>query len=160
MTEEERREIEAELRHYDHRSSASIEALKIVQRHRGWISDEDIRDIAEVLEMTPDELDSVATFYNLIFRRQVGRHVILVCTTISCWVMGYEDILSYLQERTGAGLGETSGDGMFTLLPVPCLGACDGAPAIMVDDQLHINVDRKLIDDILCSCERCERKHI
>ena len=61
-----------------------------MQRHRGWVSDEASRDVAELLDMTPDELDSIATFYNLIFRKPVGRHVILLCDSVSCWIMGYE----------------------------------------------------------------------
>jgi len=152
LTEKERDDIERELAKYGNsgpKSAACLDAMKIVQRYRGWVSDDAIRDIAVVLEMTPEELDGVATFYNLIFRRQVGRHVILICTTISCWVMGYEDILKHLQERLGIQLGETTADGRFTLLPVPCLGACDGAPAIMIDDTLYPNVSRVRIDDIL-----------
>lgn len=154
LTEKEKKEIEKELRHYDYKQAACIEALKIVQRHRGWISDDSILDIAEFLEMTPDELDGVATFYNLIFRRQVGKHVIFICDSISCWVMRYEDILDYLQERLGIGPGETTADGKFTILPVACLGACDGAPAIMMDETLYTNVNRALLDDMLCMCDR------
>jgi NADH-quinone oxidoreductase subunit E len=75
LSDLEHQEIKAELQHYEQKRAACIDALKIVQRHRGWVSDENIHDIAGLLEMTPDELDSVATFYNLIFRRPVGRHV-------------------------------------------------------------------------------------
>jgi len=152
LTVKEREELERELAKYGRdarKRAACVEALKIVQSYRGWISDDCIRDIAGFLEMTPEELDSVATFYNLIFRRQVGRHVILICTTISCWVMGYEEILNHMQERLGIKPGETTADGRFTLLPVPCLGACDGAPAIMIDETLYTNVSQVLIDNIL-----------
>ena len=75
-------------RQYEVRRSACIEALRIVQRSHGWISDERLREVARLLEMSPDELDSVATFYNLIFRRPVGRHVILICHRVSCWIKG------------------------------------------------------------------------
>ncbi|HEX8948005.1 MAG TPA: NAD(P)H-dependent oxidoreductase subunit E, partial [Dissulfurispiraceae bacterium] len=88
LTEEERREIESELRQYKSTRAACVDALKIVQRHRGWISDTGVRDAADALRMTTDELDSVATFYNLIFREPVGRHVILICDTVSCYIMG------------------------------------------------------------------------
>jgi len=160
LTEKEREEIERELAKYGNsgqKRAACVEALKIVQRYRGWISDESLGDIAGALEMTREELDSVATFYNLIFRRQVGRHVILICTTISCWVMGYEEILNHLQERLGINPGETTADGRFTLLPIPCLGACDGAPAIMIDDTLYTNVSRVLIDNILSNYSEGQR---
>jgi NADH-quinone oxidoreductase subunit E len=126
-----------------------VEALKIVQRHRGWVSDETLIDVAEFLELNPAELDAVATFYNLIFRKPVGKHIILVCNSVSCWIMGSERILEHLQHRLGIVLGETSADGVFTLLPIVCLGACDQAPAMMIDDQLYGNLDSAKIDEIL-----------
>ena len=150
LTDEERREIEEELRHYTQKRGASIEALKIVQRHRGWVSDE-IHDIAEMLEMSVDELDNVATFYSLIFRRPVGRHVILICDSVSCYVTGYETLRDYLGKKLGIGLGETTADGRFTLLPAACLGACDLAPVMMIDDVLYGNLTPGKIDDLIAS---------
>ena len=149
LTAEERQEIEAEFPYYEQKRAVCIEAMKIVQRHRGWVSDESLRDIAQVLEMSPDELDSVATFYNMIFRRPVGKHVILVCDSVSCWVMGYDGIREQLTHRLGIQLGETSADGRFTLLPVACLGACDHAPALMIDNDLYRDLDSKQVDEIL-----------
>jgi NADH-quinone oxidoreductase subunit E len=149
LTEEETREIEAELQHYEQKQAACIEAMKIVQRHRGWVSDESIQDIANLLEMTPDELDSVATFYNLIFRRPVGKHVILICDSVSCWIMGYEDVRRHLIERLGINLGETTTDGRFTMLPIACLGTCDHAPALIIDNDLYRDLDAQKIDQIL-----------
>ena len=102
LTEEEKREIEEELKHYAHRQAACVEALKIVQKHRGWVSDE-IGDIAELLGMTPDELDAVATFYSFIFRKQVGKHIIMVCDSVSCWIMGYDPVREHLEKRLGVG---------------------------------------------------------
>lgn len=148
LTEEEKKEIEKELRHYTHRQAACVEALKIVQRHRGWISDE-IPDIAALLGMTPEELDGVATFYSLIFRKPVGKHVILICDTVSCYVMGYERIRDHLTSRLGIDPGETTEDGQFTLLPVACLGACDEALAMMIGDKLYTELTPEKIDRIL-----------
>lgn len=152
LSSDETKEIEHELEHYEEAHAASIEALKIVQRHRGWVSDESIRDIAGVLGMSVEELDSVATFYNLIYRRPVGRHVIHICDSVSCWLTGYEDQLEHLRERLGIGLGETTADERFTLLPIVCLGACERAPAMMVDGRLHTDLTPERIDGIL---ERC-----
>jgi NADH-quinone oxidoreductase subunit E len=149
LSKEERAEIEAEVQHYDYKRGACVEALKIVQRHRGWVSDESIQDIADFLDMTPDELDGVATFYNLVFREPVGEHVILICDSVSCWIMGYEDLLDYLAARLGITLGQTTEDGRFTLLPAPCLGACDRAPVMMIDEELHTNLDPGKLDQIL-----------
>lgn len=149
LTEEEKREIEEEFKLYPFKQAATIEALKVVQKHRGWVSDESLKDVAEILEVTPDELDSVATFYNLIFRRPVGRHVILICNSVSCYVMGYNEILSIISKQLGIRYGETTPDGRFTLLPIPCLGTCDRAPALMVDHDLHRDLTPEKINVIL-----------
>ena len=126
-----------------------IEALKIVQQHRGWVSDEGIADVAEALQMTPAELEGVATFYNMIFRKPVGKHVILLCDSVSCWIMGYERLREHLRARLGIGLGETTADGRFTLLPNVCLGACDHAPAMMIDNAHYQDLDPARLDEIL-----------
>jgi len=149
LSSEERREIEGEMPRYEQRRAACIEAMKIVQRHRGWVSDEAVRDVAELLQMTPDELDGVATFYNLIFRKPVGRHVILVCDSVSCWIMGYERLRRALSTRLGVELGQTTSDGRFTLLPIVCLGTCDHAPALMIDNDLHRDLTPEQLDGIL-----------
>ncbi len=137
LTEEERREIEEELPRYATRRAVCIDAMRIVQRHRGWLSDEALQDIAAFLGMTPHELEGVATFYNLIFRQPVGRHVILLCDSVSCWIMGYERVHERLTGHLGIDFGATTPDGRFTLLPIVCLGACDQAPVMMVDEDLH-----------------------
>ena len=149
LSEDERREIEGELAHYEFPRAACIEALKIVQRHRGWVSDESLRDVAELLRMTVDELDNVATFYNLIFRKPVGEHVILLCDSVSCWIMGYERIRQQLSERLGIEMGQTTADGKFTLLPIVCLGDCDHAPAMIIDEELYNDLNSDKVDEIL-----------
>jgi NADH-quinone oxidoreductase subunit E len=141
LSAEERREIEAEFAHYPTKRAVCIDALKIVQRHRGWISDESLHDVAQLLEMSLDELEGVATFYNLLYRKPVGRHVVLLCDSVSCWIMGYEKLRERLCSKLGAHLGETTADGRFTLLPIVCLGTCDHAPAMMVDEDLHRDLD-------------------
>jgi NADH-quinone oxidoreductase subunit E len=149
LTTEEKNEIEKALHLVPVKKAACVEALKIVQEHRRWISDESLKDVAAYMDMSPEELDSVATFYNLIFRKPVGRHVILLCDSISCWVMGYETILRQLQQRLNINYGETSIDGRFTLLPNPCLGTCDCAPALMIDNDLYRNINVDQLDEIL-----------
>lgn len=149
LTEAERREIDREAAHYPVRRGASIEALKVVQRHRRWVSDEALADVAEHLGMTTDELDNVATFYNLIFRRPVGRHVILLCDSVSCWIVGYREVLAALEERLGIGFGQTTPDGRFTLIPMACLGACDRAPVLMIDEDTHRDVVPERVGEIL-----------
>jgi len=149
LTTEEKQKIEHEISLVPSRKAACIEALKIVQQHRGWISDESLRDVAEIVDMSPAELDSVATFYNLIFRKPVGRHVILVCDSITCWVMGYEAIRDALTQTLGISYGQTTEDGRFTLLPNCCLGTCDHAPALMIDNDLYRDLAVEQLDEIL-----------
>jgi len=149
LTIEEKLEIDEAISHVPVRKAAGIEALKIVQVHRRWISDESLQDVADYMSMTREELDSVATFYNMLFRKPVGRHIILVCDSISCWVMGYESIRAYLSQHLGIGLGETTADGRFTLLPNCCLGTCDHAPALMIDNDLYRDLKAEELKDIL-----------
>lgn len=153
LSVDERRELETAATHYADRRSAVITALKIVQRHRGWISDEARHDVGQALGMSDDEVDSRATFYNLIFRRPVGRHVILVCDSFACYIMGYDEVRRHLEERLGIGLGETTADDRFTLLPIVCLGACHLAPAMEIDGQLYGPLGAARIDEILESYE-------
>ena len=149
LTPEETTEIESEFKQVPYKRGACIEALKIVQRHRGWVSDDSLKDIAALLDMSTDELDNVATFYNLIFRKPVGKHVILVCDSISCWLMGYDRIRERISQQLGIDLGQTTQDDQFTLLPMPCLGACDHAPVMMIDEDLHQDLDVSQLDEIL-----------
>src|SRR5262249_14335714 len=149
LTTEERQEIEAELPRYEQKRAICIDAMKVVQRHRGWVSDDSIKDIAALLEMSAEELDAVATFYNLIYRKPVGKHVVKVCDSVSCWIMGYERMRSRLKNTLGINLGETTEDGQFTLLPTVCLGTCDHAPALMVDDETYGDLDEAKIDAII-----------
>ena len=140
LTTEERLEIEKEFKMYPYKQAACIEALKVIQKHRRWVSDDSLKDISEILEMPVEEIDGVATFYNLIYRKPVGRHVILLCDSASCYIMGYETVLEYLEKKLGIKYGQTTHDDKFTLLPVVCLGTCDHAPAMMVGRDLHQNL--------------------
>jgi NADH-quinone oxidoreductase subunit E len=149
LTEDERREIEEEIQHYPDKRAACVDALKVIQRHRAWVSDESLKEVSQLLGMTSEELDGVATFYNLIYRKPVGRHVALVCNSITCWIMGYDALRERLEERLGIRLGETTADGRFTLLPLVCLGVCDHAPAMMIGNDLHQDVTPDKAEEIL-----------
>jgi NADH-quinone oxidoreductase subunit E len=149
LTVEEKREIESQLGDYEVPSALCVEALKIVQEHRGWVTDEAVGDIAALLRMSPAEVEGVATFYNHLYRRPVGRHVIRICDSVTCWIMGYENLLAHLQQQLGVALGQTTADGLFTLLPVPCLGICDHAPAMMIGDELYVDLTAEKIDRVL-----------
>jgi NADH-quinone oxidoreductase subunit E len=137
LTDEERRELEELLPHYPDRRAAADSALRALQRRRRWLSDESLADLGEFLGMSVAELDSLATFANMLFRQPVGRHVVLLCDSFACWSLGYDGLRAAVEAQLGVGLGETTRDGRFTLLPIVCLGACDRGPAMMVDADLH-----------------------
>lgn len=151
LSDTELAEIDAEIAHAPYRHAVAIDALKIVQAHRGWVSDESLQAIARHLHMSAAELDSIATFYNLIFRRPVGDQVILLCNSVTCWIKGCEQLQQQIGSQLGIGLGETSTDKQYTLLPVTCLGACDKAPVMMVGEQLYQNLDEAAIREIFRS---------
>ena len=148
LSDEEIREIEEECAHLPDRKSAAIDAMMIVQRHRGWVSDDSLFAIARLLGMSAENLDSIATFYNLIYRKPVGRHVVMVCDSVSCYVMGADDLSKAVQAHLGVPLGGTTEDNRFTLLPIVCLGACDKAPTMMIDDQLIGDVKAANLEQI------------
>lgn len=149
LSAQEQHEIEEEMHHYPDTRAASIGALKIVQKHRGWVPDAAIPVVAKMIGTDAADLEGVATFYSLIFRQPVGRHVITVCDSISCHLTGYDELRDALQKKLGVGLGETTPDQRFTLLPICCLGACDRGPTMMIDEDLHGDVVPDQLDRIL-----------
>lgn len=149
LSELEIAEIEKERKHYKDLRSLCIDALKIVQKHRRWISDDSLNDVAAHLNMSVSDVDSVATFYNLIFRKKTGKYVIHICDSVSCWTLGSTPLIQHLQKRLGIRIGETTDDGLFTLIPIACLGACDKAPVMMINDKLHTELTPEKIDSIL-----------
>jgi NADH-quinone oxidoreductase subunit E len=153
LTPEEIHEIEEEAAHYPYKRAVCIDAMLIVQKHRGWVSDENLQDVADLLGMSTTDLDGVATFYNLIRRKPVGKHVAMICDSVSCWIMGYDRVRDHMCSKLGVPLGDTTADGRFTVLPIVCLGACDHAPAMMVDGELHADLDEQRVDAILAGCD-------
>jgi NADH-quinone oxidoreductase subunit E len=149
LTEEEKKEILEEVKQYPYPAVACIDALKILQHHRGWVSDESVKDIAELLGISNEEVDSVATFYSRVYRNPVGKNVILICDSVSCLIMGYESLYEYLSEKLGISFGETTSDGRFTLLPVSCLGDCDNAPVMMINNDHFNSLTVEKIDELL-----------
>jgi NADH-quinone oxidoreductase subunit E len=149
LDETERQQITEALRQYPEKRAAAIDALKIVQSRRGWVSDDSLADVAGALGMTPAEVEGVATFYNLIFRKPVGRHVAFLCDSISCWIMGYERVREQLKDRYDVEMGQTTKDGRLTVLPIACLGHCEKAPAMMIDADVYGPVTPEKIEAIV-----------
>jgi NADH-quinone oxidoreductase subunit E len=151
LSDTERSAIEHEMHHYEDPRAASIEALKIVQNTRGWVPDGACDAIGEVLGIPASDVEGVATFYSQIFRVPVGRHIIRVCDSMTCYIGGHENVLDSIKQQIGIEPGQTTADGRFTLIPVCCLGNCDKAPALMIDDDTYGDVQpggvAKLLED-------------
>lgn len=128
---------------------AAVDVLKRLQQEYGWLSDETVEQAAALLGLSPLQLDELATFYEMLYRRPVGRHVIHVCDSISCWSLGGETMLAHLSSQLGIQPGETTADGLFTLLPCCCLGNCGNAPTMMVGDRLHGDLTVAQINQLL-----------
>lgn len=146
---DDRAAIEHDVEHYDDARAAVIDALKVVQKREGWVPDGAIAAIGAVLGIPASDVEGVATFYNLIFRQPVGRHVIKLCDSLSCYLTGGDAVREALSRKLGVRPGQTSADGRFTLLPIVCLGACDKAPVAMIDDDTHTGLSAEGVDKLL-----------
>ena len=129
--------------------SALLTALHAAQREHGWLSPEVMRDVAEVMELPPAEVASVASFYTMFNRQPVGENLIQVCTNISCSLLGAEHIVEYLKSKLGIDVGGTTPDNKFTLVTVECLGSCGTAPMMQINDTYYENLTEEKIDRIL-----------
>lgn len=158
LTDKEEQEIEKALAHLPTKRAGCTDALRIVQKHRGWVPDDAIDALSSVLGMTPADVDSIATFYSLIFRKPVGKHVIMVCDSVSCWVMGGESVMSCLRRKLEIEPGQSTSDGLFTLLPSACLGHCEQAPVMMIDEEVFGNLTEEKIDHILARLRTQDRE--
>ncbi len=155
LSAEETHEIDHLLSHYPVPSGATIDAMKIIQKHRGWVSDGALKALSEYTTIPLADLDSVATFYNQIFRKPVGEILVHPCNGVSCAAMGYGKIHRKLKEILGISDGQTTPDGKYTLISYPCLAACDKAPAMIVDGTLHEKVTSSQLQDILAQHKTC-----
>lgn len=132
-----------------HPREMAIDVVNRLQDHFGYLSDEALVLAAGLLGMTPLELEELATFYTFIYREPVGRYVIHVCDSVICWMEGGVNLVDHLLGRLGIQLGETTTDGLFTVLPVCCIGYCDRAPAILVNRKVHGPLTVDSLDDLI-----------
>lgn len=139
----------------DQKRSALIQGLMAAQdQHDGWLDREHIEAVAEYLDLPPVWAHEVATFYSMFHLEPVGRHKVNICTNISCWLNGAEDMVAHVEKKLGIKLGETTGDRRITLVvEEECLAACCGAPMMLVDGHYHENLDAARIDEILDGLE-------
>ncbi len=148
--------IDREIAKYppDQKQSAIMSALRIAQEERGWLSEEVIRFVAEYLGMPAIAAYEVATFYNMYNVKPVGRYKLTVCTNLPCQLTQEHDIGAYLQQKLGIGWGETTEDGRFTLVQGECMGSCDGAPLMLVNNhRMCSRLTPEAVDKLLAELE-------
>ena len=141
--------LKSQISGFDHKREVAIDVITAVQAHYGYLSDEAAREAAELLEMSTLEVDELATFYTFIYREPVGKYVIHICDSLICWMEGEENLVAHLCRNLGIEMGQTTADGMFTLLPVCCIGYCDRAPAILVNRKVHGPLTIETLDALI-----------
>ena len=144
-----KKELEARVASAVTNREAAVDVMKELQEYYGWLTDEGVVEAAEILGLSPLQVEELATFYEMIFRRPVGKKVIKVCESISCWTMGNEELMARLAQQLDIEPGGTTADGKFTLLPCSCLGNCGCAPAMLVGENMYEKLTPEKADEIL-----------
>jgi NADH-quinone oxidoreductase subunit E len=144
--------LTAQIAAVEHKRELAIDVLMAIQAHYGYLNDDAVREAGDLLDMTALEIDELATFYTFLYREPVGTYVIHVCDSVICWMEGEENLVDHLCRKLDIRMGETTADGLFTLLPVCCIGYCDRAPAILVNRKVHgpLTIEKldRLIDEL------------
>jgi NADH-quinone oxidoreductase subunit E len=138
-----------QLEHVEDPRELAVDVMFAIQDHYGYLTDEGVQETAGLLDMSALEVEQLATFYTFIYREPVGRYVIHVCDSVVCWMDGYESVREYLCRELNIQPGETTADGLFTLLTVCCIGYCDRSPAMLVNKKAYGNLTAEKIDGIL-----------
>lgn len=144
-----REKLKKEVSEAEKPKERAVDVMYVLQRHYGYMSDEAIHEAAEILGMTPLELEELATFYDFIYREPIGKYVIHVCDSVICWMFHENSVFRYLREKLGIQPGETTPDGLFTVLPTACIGYCQDAPAMLINGQFYGPLTPERIDEIL-----------
>jgi NADH-quinone oxidoreductase subunit E len=141
--------VQGNIARVEHPRELAVDIMFTLQNHYGYLSDEALEEGARLLGMTPLELEELATFYDFIYREPVGRYVIHVCDGVVCWMNGYQSVIDYLSKKLAIKPGETTEDGLFTILPTACIGYCDLSPAMLINGRPYGPLTPEKIDDIL-----------
>ncbi len=133
----------------DHPRELVVDVLLAIQGQIGYVDDQALREAADWLQVDPLEIEEIATFYTFIYREPVGRYVIHLCDSVICWLGGYDALRNHLCRKLGIALGGTTADGLFTLLPVCCIGYCDRSPAMLINGKVYGPLTEETLDRIL-----------
>jgi NADH-quinone oxidoreductase E subunit len=139
---------------FPYRKSAILPSLHLVLKEKNYVKEEDLRQVAEILELPPIEVFETASFYTMFPTKRIGKYHIQVCTNLSCSLLGAEELVSYLENKLKIKAGETTSDGIFTLATVECLGSCGTAPVMQVNDEYYENLTKEKVDQILNSLSK------
>ena len=149
LPDELKKKLQQQIAGFEHERESAIDVMFALQDYYGYLNDTAVAKAAELLAMTPLEVEELATFYTFIFREPVGKYVIHLCDSVICWMDGYGSIRDYLCAKLGIQMGETTSDGLFTLLPVCCVGYCDRSPAMLINRKVYGYLTAEKIDRIL-----------
>jgi len=149
LTEESVKKIKEKMVRYPRRKSAILPALTVAYFQLGHLSPEVYQEISEIIDIPKLEIAEAATFYTMFPKEPVGKYLIQVCHNISCALLGAEGLIDYLEKKLEIKKGETTADGLFTLITVECLGSCASAPMMQINDKYYEFLTREKVDKIL-----------
>lgn len=149
LPDELKTKLEQKIAGSEHPREHVVDVMFVMQAHYGYLTDAAVMETAALVGMTAVEVDELATFYPFLYREPVGRFVIHVCDSVVCWMDGYASLQDHLMRRLAIRMGETTADGLFTLLPVCCIGYCDRAPAILINKKVYGELTPEKLDGII-----------
>jgi NADH-quinone oxidoreductase subunit E len=153
IPEELKKSLKKDIEQVEHPRELVVDVMFAIQEHYGYLTDEGVQETAGLLGMSALEVEQLATFYTFIFREPVGRYVIHVCDSVVCWMDGYDSVRDYLCQKLDIQPGQTTPDGLFTLLTVCCIGYCDRSPAMLINRKAYGNLTVEKIDSILAKLQ-------
>jgi len=156
LPEELQEKLERDIAAVDHPKELAVDVMFALQKHYGYLTDEAVETAADLLGIAPVEIEEIATFYTFVYREPAGKYVIHVCDSLLCMLDGSETIEDHLQRKLGIRAGETTDDGLFTLLPVCCIGYCDRAPAMLINRKVYGPLTVESLDAVI---DRLKTEH-
>ena len=141
--------LTAHISSVEHPRELAVDVMFALQNHYGYLSDEALEEAAGLLQMSPLELEELATFYDFVYREPVGKYVIHFCDGVVCWMNGYPSVLEYLFKKLAIRPGETTEDGLFSILPTACIGYCDLSPAVLINGRPYGPLTPEKVDELL-----------
>ena len=158
LSEQTRTAIAQALDTYPRRRTAVLDALRLAQNEKGYLGKETLYEVAEIMDLDPNALFTLVTFYDLLHDKPIGRYDTMVCKNIACFLRGSDELIAHVSEKLGIGLGETTPDGAFTLRTMECLASCDTAPVMLINETYYENLTIEKVDRILEELSETHRK--